>query len=386
MPVLDLMGEHTIIYTVLQKKPTPIGKLISQGSTAKMLDLILPFINRFPPIANSIMEGLNRGEMKSFTRDAATAAIQMGYDAAWISHLPIFMLRDSHTMHDVFGREFDVVLTKKGYLGLPMYRRGLLKSAEDWQALDKAKIHRILNGARAALQRVNKEYGERLFIFGLVTPGLFEPTWQSMGFETFVLATRKNKALLKEMIAFYEELYLKGLDIIAAAGIRGAVLPDDLAYRSGPMLNPKLLEELLGGSYRRITNRAHSLGIKILFHSCGNITTLLKWLADCGFDAVHPLEPTAGMELSKAKELVGDRLCLVGNIDVTRILVDAGKEEVEKAVHQAIADAGKGGGLIIAPAQNHEALSVERLGWMVDAVQTFSSVVDDNKSQYTDNS
>lgn len=67
-------------------------------------------------------------------------------------------------------------------------------------------------------------------------------------------------------------------------------------------------------------------------------------LADCGFDGVHPLEPTAGMELAAAKEAVGDRMCLVGNIDISYILVNAPREEVFETVRRAIADAGKGGG------------------------------------------
>ena len=85
---------------------------------------------------------------------------------------------------------------------------------------------------------------------------------------------------------------------------------------------------------------------------------------------MHALEPTAGVELAKVKEMVGDRMCLLGNMDITHILVDATREEVFEAVRKAIADAGAGGGYIIAPTNSHRTF-VERLRWMLEAVEKY---------------
>jgi uroporphyrinogen decarboxylase len=188
-----------------------------------------------------------------------------------------------------------------------------------------------------------------------------------MGFETFVVAARKEKAFISRMIRFYVDLICLMIEAAADAGLPGFLYTDDLAYKSGPMLNPRMLEELYGDGYRRITETAHALGMKIIIHSCGNITSLLTWIADCGFDGVHPLEPTAGVDLAAAKKAVGDRICLVGNIDVSYILVSASKEEVFESVRQAIADAARGGGFILAADHSHEDVSVERLRWMLEA-------------------
>jgi hypothetical protein len=50
----------------------------------------------------------------------------------------------------------------------------------------------------------------------------------------------------------------------------------------------------------------------------------------------------------------------------TRV-VNGSKEEVFEAVREAIADAGKGGGYILAAAHSHEAVTVDRLRWMLEA-------------------
>ncbi|MBU4175160.1 MAG: hypothetical protein KKB90_01130 [Actinobacteria bacterium] len=83
------------------------------------------------------------------------------------------------------------------------------------------------------------------------------------------------------------------------------------------------------------------------------------------------LEPTAGIELATVKEMVGDRLCLVGNMDITHILVDADNDEVFEAVRESILAAGKGGGYILAPTNSHPDISVDRLYWVLEAVEKY---------------
>jgi uroporphyrinogen-III decarboxylase len=61
----------------------------------------------------------------------------------------------------------------------------------------------------------------------------------------------------------------------------------------------------------------------------------------------------------------------MGNIDITHILVDASKEEVFEAVRQAIREAGKGGGYIVAPTNSHPDMNLERLRWMVEATDKY---------------
>jgi len=131
------------------------------------------------------------------------------------------------------------------------------------------------------------------------------------------------------------------------------------------------MEEIFGDAFRRITETAHRLGMKIVVHSDGNVYQLLEWFADCGFDGVHALEPTAGIELARVKEMVGDRMCILGNIDITHILVDASREEVFEAVRSSIKAAGQGGGYLVAPTNSHPDISMERLHWMLEAVEEY---------------
>jgi uroporphyrinogen decarboxylase len=55
----------------------------------------------------------------------------------------------------------------------------------------------------------------------------------------------------------------------------------------------------------------------------------------------------AGMNLKHLKEEYGDKLCLIGNIDVSQLLPYGTKDDVVKAVKKCIHDAGEGGGYML---------------------------------------
>ncbi len=366
VPVMDLLNDYAVVNTILGKKPNPVSRLFSNRLTAAALDRFLPVFNRTP-----LGPWATQSEMAKFAYDAAAAATKMGEDAVWITFFPIFRMRSSKLVEDIFGRRMNVSFDRLGNMATPLYRSGLIDSPADWQAWDKKPLLRLPELARRALAPVQKDFGNNLFLFPCVDFGLFENTWQPLGFERYTIALRKERAWLSGMIDFHADLYCEMLEAVADTGIPGIIYGDDLAYRSGPMVNPRLLEELYGESMRRLVEKAHSLGLKILMHSCGNVTSLLEWLADCGFDAIHPLEPTAGVDLVEAKQRVGGRVCLVGNLDITYLLVDGTREEVFDTVRQAIRDAGQGGGFIVAPDHSHSDISVERLKWMVEAVRKY---------------
>ncbi|MHB8780739.1 MAG: uroporphyrinogen decarboxylase family protein [Candidatus Geothermincolia bacterium] len=368
VPVMDLLNDYAVVYTVLGKKPNPVSRLFASKTGAAFLDRFLPLFNRTP-----LSPWATYSEMAKFAHDAVEASCRLGEDAVWFTFFPIFRIRSSKVVHDIFGRCMEVSFDRMGNMATPLYRNGLIASPADWEAWDKRPLLRLPELVRRALTPIAKDFGDDIFLFPCVDFGLFENTWQPLGFERYTLATRKERSWLEEMIGWHAELYCDVLEAVAGAGVPGIIYGDDLAFRSGPMLNPRLLEELYGDGMRRIVNKAHALGLKIVMHSCGNVTSLLDWLAGCGFDAIHPLEPTAGVELAEAKRQVGEKLCLIGNLDITYLLVEGSRDEVFAAVRDAIRDAGRCGGFIVAPDHSHADISVERLSWMVEAVKEYGS-------------
>jgi uroporphyrinogen decarboxylase len=168
------------------------------------------------------------------------------------------------------------------------------------------------------------------------------------------------------MVQYYETIWLAALHAAADAGMPAFVYEDDLAYKTGSMIPPRVLEEYFAPSIRKITAEAHKRGMKVIIHSCGNVSQLVNLFADWGFDGVHTLEPTAGVDLADVKKRVGKRMCIFGNLDISHVMSEGTREEVEAAVKSALQAAALDGGFIMAMTHSHSAVKVENTRWMIE--------------------
>ena len=100
--------------------------------------------------------------------------------------------------------------------------------------------------------------------------------------------------------------------------------------------------------------------------------SLLDMIVSAGPDGLNPIEPVAGMELRRVKELAGGRVCLCGNIDCGRLLPYGTELEVRQAVRQAIEDAAEGGGFILSSSNSiHSSCNARNFVAMVRACHEF---------------
>jgi len=81
-------------------------------------------------------------------------------------------------------------------------------------------------------------------------------------------------------------------------------------------------------------------------HICGDVRDRLDLMADTGVDAISIDNM---VDLGFAKEAVGDRVCIIGNVDPVRTLLLGSPADVERDSRHCIAQAGKDGGFILAP-------------------------------------
>jgi uroporphyrinogen decarboxylase len=155
------------------------------------------------------------------------------------------------------------------------------------------------------------------------------------------------------------------------AGAEIIVLGDDYAHNAGPMMSPGVFDTFIKPRLARMIAMIHECGAFCIKHSDGNLYPLLEAILETAPDGLNPIEPVAGMELARVKQLAGDRVCLVGNIDCGNLLPHGTPEDVHKAVRRAIADAGEGGGYILSSSNSiHSSCRAENLIAMVDAVHT----------------
>ncbi|MHB8903327.1 MAG: uroporphyrinogen decarboxylase family protein [Thermoguttaceae bacterium] len=156
------------------------------------------------------------------------------------------------------------------------------------------------------------------------------------------------------------------------AGAEVIILGDDYASNKGPMMSPALFAHFLLPRLKRMIDLVHEEGALCIKHSDGDLYPILEMIVSAGPDGLNPIEPVAGMTLARTKALVGDRVCLVGNIDCAHLLPHGTEEEVRQAVKTAIADAGPGGGFILASSNSiHSSCDPRNVAAMVRACHEF---------------
>jgi uroporphyrinogen-III decarboxylase len=114
--------------------------------------------------------------------------------------------------------------------------------------------------------------------------------------------------------------------------------------------------------------RAINPGIKVAYHTDGDVREVIPELIEVGIDVLNPVQP-ACMDPAEIGRLYGDRLCFWGTLDEQHTLPFGSPDDVRREVRERLTTIGRGGGLILAPT-HHVQLDtpLENLWAMVETI------------------
>lgn len=153
----------------------------------------------------------------------------------------------------------------------------------------------------------------------------------------------------KEVSALAEQKLQEGIQAAVRfrdAGVEVGLSTTDLADNHGTFMNPHQLETYIWPNLDLWVAKLKELGMLSILHSDGNIRPCLDRIADSGVNCLQAIDPTAGMEMSKVKQQIGDRICLAGNIDCN-LIVQGPPKSIFDATKLLLNNCKEGGGLIL---------------------------------------
>ncbi len=163
---------------------------------------------------------------------------------------------------------------------------------------------------------------------------------------------RKNPQFIHEVIGEYTKVNVEIIKRYAEAGVDIAFFGDDLGYKGHSIFSLKDFREFIIPYYKKAYDECRKHGMLIVQHSCGYIDKLLPDMVDAGLDCIQSLEPAAGVDLKLIKETLGDRICLMGGIDSSRVLNFGTPNEVKEEVKRCIKLGGPNGGYFAGPSHD----------------------------------
>lgn len=191
---------------------------------------------------------------------------------------------------------------------------------------------------------IREKSGDKYFlmIHGDATYGI--PDGANMEQYSYQLAD-EPEVLLRHSAAMVDWALERGERLKRPGGLDGFALCSDYCLNSGPFLSPGQFSQFVTPFLARLIQGYRDQGYYTIKHTDGNIMPILDQLAQSNPHALHSIDPQAGVDIAEVKRLVGDRLCLIGNVNCG--LLDTGaKAEREASVRYALQYGMPGGGYI----------------------------------------
>ncbi len=239
---------------------------------------------------------------------------------------------------------------------VPLFVGNLINSPED---LDKLTVPDPWEEDKLLpVERVVKAAGDTHYILGAVRAP-FEIACIVRGYVSLLGDIYDSPDFVHSIIKKAEKITLEFGKALIEAGVDAIVLRDSLA--SSSVISPGHYDEFARPYEERVI-REFSRKVKVVLHICRNAAPIIEKMADTG---AHVLEIDSPVNLAEAKQKVGKRVVLKGNIDSVEVLERGSREGVAAAVEACMEAAKQGGGYILssgdsvpraAPIENVEAL------------------------------
>jgi len=162
----------------------------------------------------------------------------------------------------------------------------------------------------------------------------------------FVYRLKDEPDRVKEEADMMVNRALERAEIIAKhGGLDGFALCSDYCFNTGPFLSPNLFSEFITPYLYKLTEGYRDMEFYVIKHTDGNIMPILDQLVQTNPHAIHSLDPQGGVDIREVKRLVGDKVCLIGNVNCG--LLQTGTDgEVIESVRYALKYGMPGGGYI----------------------------------------
>lgn len=223
-------------------------------------------------------------------------------------------------------------------------------NVRDWDTLERLLPYSYEMDLLPKLKRleryVDAAEGTDIGVFYMTGP-FWQDSHLACGFSNFMSKIFRDLDFVKELLAFFAEYYVWEAQEVSRYPIAFYYFTDNIAFNSGPFLQPELFRRLWLPWVKKIIEPFKSEGIPIIFNSDGRIDWILSDLVELGFCALNPVR-TPPNDICAIKKEYGNKLCLIGGIDLAGPLGFGTPGEVMKDVQQHINKLAPGGGYVVA--------------------------------------
>lgn len=312
---------------------TPIERLTAYGK-GEPIDR-LPCV---PIVGNTSARviGVKVSDFRGNGRLIAEAQIatyrRFGYDI-------IRIFTDLYTQAEAMGAKVRYPADETAYLDQPaiddVSQISVLRPADPYK---DGNLPQHIEAMKIAVEQVGKE----VTVTGAVT-GPFTNAAFLVGPEQLVRLVGKNPQAVHELCEISLETAINYSKAVIDCGCTPSLTD---AMSSCAIIGPKQFREFSLPYLKRLIDYIHSRDKAVTLHICGKTSKIWESMVEAGADCIS-IDNAAS--LLEAKQKVGDRVRLMGNVKPSEIMLQGTPADVRKAVFECVRDAyDSPKGLIIA--------------------------------------
>lgn len=200
----------------------------------------------------------------------------------------------------------------------------------------------VIRNIREAARLVAKAIGDEVVV-AVTAWGPFTLAGQMYGVELLMKATLKKKQEVHRMMEFAMRLVKQFYKPLVEEKVIPMISIAD-PTGSGDLISNRIFREFSLPQLQPLIAWAKEHGVYTWLHICGNTTDKLESIAETGASC---FSLDYKVDLKVAKERIGSRIALAGNIDPVSILNQKGPDDVRAAGQACIEAAAEGGGFIL---------------------------------------
>ena len=191
-----------------------------------------------------------------------------------------------------------------------------------------------------AIRRCVAEIGQEVFV-SCCYPAPFSTAAGLRGTDRLARDIYKNPDLVHQLLRLSVEVAKDFADaVVEAGGI--PVIVDPVA--SGSVISRRTFETFVMPTLTELMAHIRGLGMPTVLHICGKCETIIDLMADSGAGVLS----VDVIDLAQARRLVGDRVCLMGNVRPAETLLGGSVTDVDQAARECIEACGNSpGGFIL---------------------------------------
>lgn len=176
--------------------------------------------------------------------------------------------------------------------------------------------------------------------------GIVEGTSAFLGIENCWANLGMEPDLMRAWFDRYAD-WLCGLaDSILDAGVDVFTLSDDWGSNKNMLFSPRMWRDMIKPYAMRVVQHVRSRGAPVNLHSDGYIMNILDDVVEMGYNSMHPVQESAGMDPRTIKDKYADKLVVYGSLDIIDGLLAHDGEALDDYITRHFEIYAPGGGFI----------------------------------------